>query len=136
MPRIHAKNSCQIEWEIVSISLMQHFHAEIGSVQNVLPAVDYVATWVQHALIEVQTIQVKGHCADAQSSKPNAYNWPHCQEEVECTGIVEGGKLEDQATKIAVRCRNAICFVFLTENVPCIEARVTRCLRKQGRSHE
>ena len=56
--------SCQIEWEIVSISLMQDFHAEIGSVQNILPTIDYVTTRVQHALIEVQAVQVKGHCAD------------------------------------------------------------------------
>ena len=37
-----------------------------------------------------------------RSFEPNANDWPHCQEEMKCPRIVEGRKLEYQATKVAV----------------------------------
>ena len=41
---------------------------------------------------------------------------PKSQEEVQRAGIVKGGKLEDETTKIAVRGRDAVGFVFLPES--------------------
>ena len=93
---------CQVKWEIVCISFMHHFHPQIGTIQDVLPAIDDMTLCVQHTLVEVEAIQVKGHRANTQGSEPNANDWPHCQEEMQCPRIVEGRKLEYQATKVAV----------------------------------
>ncbi len=31
---------CQVKWEIVCISFMHHFHPQISTIQDVLPAID------------------------------------------------------------------------------------------------
>ena len=63
---------CQVKWEIVCISFMHHFHPQIGTIQDVLPAIDDMTLCVQHTLVEVEAIQVKGHRANTQGSEPNA----------------------------------------------------------------
>jgi hypothetical protein len=40
---------CQVKWEIVCISFMHHFHPQIGTIQDVLPAIDDMALCVQQA---------------------------------------------------------------------------------------
>ena len=64
---------------------MHHFHPQIGTIQDVLPAIHDMALCVQHTLIEVEAIQVKGHRANTQGGEPNANDWPHGQEEMQCT---------------------------------------------------
>ena len=50
---------------------MHHFHPQIGTIQDVLPTIHDRALCVQHTLIEVEAIQVKGHRANTQGSEPN-----------------------------------------------------------------
>ena len=78
---------CQVKWEIVCISFMHHFHPQIGTIQDVLPAIDDMTLCVQHTLVEVEAIQVKGHRANTQGSEPNANDWPQCPEEMQCTNV-------------------------------------------------
>ena len=47
---------------------MHHFHPQIGTIQDVLPAIDDMTLCVQHTLVEVEAIQVKGHRAQPKVS--------------------------------------------------------------------
>ena len=86
----------------MSVALVHHFHAEAGTVQHISPGVQDAALTIKDGLVEVETVQVESHGADAQGSEPDANDRPGSQEEVKAAAVVEGGVLEDQATEVTV----------------------------------
>ena len=65
------------------ISFMHDFHSKTCSVENVCPSWDDFSTSVNDGLVEVETVEVKCHGADAEGGKPDAHNRPCCEEEVQ-----------------------------------------------------
>ena len=110
-------SSSQVEGEVVSIALVHHFHAQASTVQDVSPGWDDSVLTVNQRLVEVETVQVEGHCGNAESGKPNTHDGPSCEKEVERTRVVEAGVLEDETTKVPVCRNNVVGFFFLTELV-------------------
>jgi hypothetical protein len=74
--------SSQVKWEVVSVTLMHDFHPEVSAVQNVSPGVDDTTLAIEDRLVEVETVEVECHGADAQGGHPNPNHWPGSQEEV------------------------------------------------------
>ena len=52
---------------------MHYLKAKVGTVQDVCPCRDdfLTGTGTNDALVEVESVEVKGHSADAKSSKPD-----------------------------------------------------------------
>merc|ERR1712159_918823 len=69
-------SSSQVEGEVVSVALVHHFHAEVGAVQHISPGVQDAALTIKDGLVEVETVQVESHGADAQGSEPDANDRP------------------------------------------------------------
>ena len=75
-------SGCQIQWKVVSITFMHHFHTKVGTVENVSPCRNDMILRVNQRLVEVETIQVEGHGANTKSGKPDANDRPGSQKEV------------------------------------------------------
>ena len=56
----------------MSITLVHDFHAEVGAVQHISPGVQNFALTIKDGLVEVETVQVEGHGADAHGREPDA----------------------------------------------------------------
>ena len=67
----------------MGVPLVHYLHPETSTVQNVSPGVEHTVLAVHDGLVEVEAVQVEGHCAYAEGSKPNADDRPRCEEEVE-----------------------------------------------------
>ena len=74
----------------MSVALVHDFHAEVGAVQNISPGVQDAALTIKDGLVEVETVQVEGHGADAHGGEPDANDRPGSQEEVQAAAVVEG----------------------------------------------
>merc|ERR1711991_1009151 len=103
--------------EVVSIALVHHFHAEVGTVQHISPGVQDAALTIKDGLVEVETVQVESHGADAQGSEPDADNGPGSQEEVKAAAVVKGCVLEDQATEVTVGSHDVVGLFLLAKLV-------------------
>ena len=101
----------------MSVALVHHFHAEVGAVQHISPGVQDAALTIKDGLVEVETVQVESHGADAQGSEPDADNGPGSQEEVKAAAVVEGCVLEDQATEVTVGSHDVVGLFLLAELV-------------------
>jgi len=101
----------------VSITLVHHFHPQVGTVQHICPSAHHTTLRIDDGLVEVETVQVERHRADAQCREPDTYHGPCTQEEVQGTRVVERCVLEDQATEVAVGCNDVVGLFFLTELV-------------------
>ena len=108
---------CQVKREVVGIPLVHHFHPQVGTVDHVSPGANHSTLGVNDALVEVESVQVERHRADAQCREPNSNDWPRAEQEVQGTTVVEGGILEDQPTEVAVRCHNVVGLFFLSKLV-------------------
>ena len=86
----------------MSITLVHNFHTQTSAVENVCPSVEHTTLTIDDGLVEAETVQVECHGANAQGGEPETDNRPCCEEEVQRTGVVEGGVLEDQATEVTV----------------------------------
>ena len=76
--------SCRkIQREVVGVTLVHDFHAESCTVEHVCPGGEDVSFIVQDGLVEVETVEVECHGADAEGGKPDADNRPCCQEEMQ-----------------------------------------------------
>jgi hypothetical protein len=69
--------SSQVEGEVVSIALVHHFHTQVSPVEDVGPSADYTTLRVNDRLVEVETVEVERHGADAQCGEPDA-NYRPC----------------------------------------------------------
>ena len=58
----------------MSITLMHNFHTKTSAVQNVCPSRDNFVLTINDGLVEVETVEVECHSADAKSSEPDADN--------------------------------------------------------------
>ena len=65
------------------IPLMHHLKAEVGTVENVSPGVHHMTLTLSNGLIEVESVEVEGHGADAEGGKPDADDRPSCEEEMQ-----------------------------------------------------
>ena len=97
----------------MSVTLVHHFHSETCSIQNVCPGVNNMPLAISDGLIEVEAVEVEGHGGDAEGGKPDADNWPGCQEEMQAAAIVERRILENKAAKISMSCNDVVGFFFL-----------------------
>ena len=91
---------------------MHHFHTQVGTVDDVCPGANDTTLAINHRLVEVESIQVERHGADAQCSKPDANHRPCTQEEVQAAAVVEGRILEDQPTEVAMSCHDVVGLFF------------------------
>ena len=76
-------SSSKVEGEVVSITLVHHFHAKTSTIEDICPGVQDFALTVHDELVEVETVEVECHGANTKSSEPDANDRPCCQEEVE-----------------------------------------------------
>lgn len=88
----------QIQGEVVGVTFVHDFHTKISTVDDVGPSVDDTSFRVNDSLVKVESVQVEGHGGDTHSSAPDAEDRPQREEEVECTGVVEGCVLEDETS--------------------------------------
>ena len=65
----------------MSVTLMHDFHAQTSAVEYVCPGVEHTTLTIKDGLVEVETVQVEGHGADAQGGEPDANDRPDSQEE-------------------------------------------------------
>merc|ERR1712178_126203 len=122
--------------EVVSVALMHHFHAEVGTVEDVGPGVQNTALSIKDGLVEVEAVQVEGHGAHAEGGKPDADNRPGSQEEVKTTAVVEGGVLEDQATEVTVGSHDVVGLFLLAELVAGVLRLALGGFTHQGGGHQ
>ncbi len=87
-------------------------------------------------MVEVESVQVERHRADAQGREPDADHRPCTQEEVQSPAVVEGRILEDQAAKVAMSCHDVVGLFFLTKLVTVVLRLVLAGFTHQGRSHQ
>ncbi len=120
----------------MSITLVHHFHTQVGPVEDVSPGRNNPTLRVHNRLVEVEPVQVERHRADAQCREPDANHRPCTQEEVQGTGVVEAGVLEDQATEVAVSRHNVVGLFFLPELVAVVLRLRLGRLTHQGRGDE
>merc|ERR1712054_340387 len=121
--------------EVVSVALMHHFHAEVGTVEDVGPGVQNTALSIKDGLVEVEAVQVEGHGGHAQGGEPDANNRPGSQEEVKATAVVEGGVLEDQATEVTVGSHDVVGLFLLAELVAVVLGLALGGFTHQGAVH-
>ena len=120
----------------MSVALVHHFHAEVGTVQHIRPGVQDAALTIKDGLVEVETVQVESHGADAQGSEPDADNGPGSQEEVKAAAVVEGCVLEDQATEVTVGSHDVVGLFLLAELVAVVQGIVLGGFTHQGGGHQ
>ena len=72
----------KVQRKIVSITLMHYFHAKVGTVKDVTPSVYNMTLTLNNGLIEVESVEVKSHGADAESGKPDSQHWPRSEEKM------------------------------------------------------
>ena len=102
----------------MSITLVHNFHTQTCTVQHISPGVQDFALTVHDGLVEVETVEVECHGANAQGGEPDTDNRPCCEEEVQRTGVVEGSVLEDQTTKVTVSGDNVVSCLLYTSPSP------------------
>ena len=61
---------------------MHNFHTQTCTVQDVRPCIDDMTLTFNNGLIEVESIEVECHGADAEGGKPDSHNWECGKEEV------------------------------------------------------
>merc|ERR1712100_1015937 len=122
--------------EVVSVALVHHFHAEVGTVEDVGPGVQNTALSIKDGLVEVEAVQVEGHGGHAQGGEPDADNRPGSQEEVKATAVVEGGVLEDQATEVTVGSHDVVGLFLLAELVAVVLGLALGGFTHQGGGHQ
>merc|ERR1711975_79459 len=122
--------------EVVSVALVHHFHAEVGTVEDVGPGVQNTALTIQDGLVEVEAVQVEGHGANAHGREPDADNRPGSQEEVKATAVIEGGVLEDQATEVTVGSHDVVGLFLLAELVAVVLRLALGGFTHQGGGHQ
>lgn len=118
------------------ISFVHYFHPKTASVKDIGPSVDHMALAILNGLIEVEAVQIEGHCAYTKSSKPDPNHGPSSQEEVERTGVIEGSILKNKATKIPVCGHNVIGFLFLAKAITVVLALLFGCFTNQRAGYE
>ena len=77
-----ARSSSQIQWEVVGIALVHHFHSETSTVQDVCPRINHMPIACLDGLVEVKTVEVECHGGDAERGKPDSHDRECSQEEV------------------------------------------------------
>merc|ERR1711991_754640 len=122
--------------EVVSVALVHHFHTEVGAVQHIGPGVQDAALTIKDGLVEVETVQVESHGADAHGGEPDANDRPGSQEEVKATAVVEGGVLEDQATEVTVGSHDVVGLFLLAELVAVVLGLGLGGFTHQGGGHQ
>jgi len=120
----------------VSVTLVHDFHTQVGTVDHVSPSANHATLRVEDGLVEVETVQVERHGADAQSGEPDADHRPCTQEEVQAAAIVEARILEDQPTEVAVSRNDVVGLFFLTELVAVVLGLVLSGFTHQGGGHQ
>ena len=120
----------------MSVALVHHFHAEVGAVQHISPGVQDAALSIQNRLVEVETVQVESHGADAHGGEPDADHRPGSQEEVKAAAVVEGGVLEDQATEVTVGSHDVVGLFLLAELVAVVLGLALGGFTHQGGGHQ
>ena len=76
-------SSGKVEGEVMSVTLVHYFHTEVSAVKHVSPGVEDTTIVSKDGLVEVETVEVECHGADAEGGKPDADNRPCCQEEMQ-----------------------------------------------------
>jgi len=120
----------------MGVSLVHNFETEVSTVQDVSPGVDNMSLSIKERLVEVETIEVECHGANTKSSEPDTDNRPCCEEEVQRTGVVEGGVLEDEATEVTVSGYNVVGLFFLSELVTVVLGFVLSRFTNERRSNQ
>ena len=120
----------------MSVALVHNFHAEVGAVQNVCPGVEHTTLTIKDGLVEVETVQVESHGADAHGGEPDADNGPGSQEEVKAAAVVEGCVLEDQATEVTVGSHDVVGLFLLAELVAVVLGLGLGGFTHQRRGHQ
>ena len=64
--------AAKAEREVVSVTLVHNFHTQTSTVEHICQSVDHFTLRLHDGLVEVETIQVECHGANAQCRKPDA----------------------------------------------------------------
>ena len=67
-------SSSEVEWEVVSVTLVHNFHTQTSAVEYVCPGVEHTTLTIDDGLVEVETVQVECHGADTKCSEPDTNN--------------------------------------------------------------
>ena len=110
-------SSSKVKWEVVSITLVHNFHTQTSTVENVCPGVQNTTLTINNGLIEVESVEVECHGADAEGGKLDSHDWPRSEEEMQTSRIVKRCILEDQTTEVTVCGNDVVGLFFLTELV-------------------
>ena len=81
--------SSQVQWEIMGVPFMHHFHTKTLAVQDVSPSVDDVSVTAHNRLVKIETVEVESHCGYTEGGKPNANHGPSSKKEMEAAAIVK-----------------------------------------------
>ena len=65
----------KIKREVVGVAFMHDFHTKTSSVKDVRPRVYHMTFTRSNGLIEVESIEVECHGADAEGGKPDPHDW-------------------------------------------------------------
>ena len=126
----------EIKGEVVGITLMHDLHAKIGTVDNVGPGVDDTSLGIDNRLVEIKAVEVEGHGGDTHRGQPDTNDRPGGEEEVESTGVVERGVLEDKTAKVSMGGDDVVSLLLLAELVAKVGGLVLGGLADEGRGDQ
>ena len=67
---------CKIQREVMGITLMHYFHAKTSTIKDVGPGLYNMTLTLNNGLIEVKSVEVESHGADAERGKPDSQDRP------------------------------------------------------------
>ena len=127
-----ARSSSEIQWEVVGIALVHHFHPETSTVQNVCPRINHMPIACLDGLVEVKTVEVECHGGDAERGKPDADDRERTKEKVERAAIIKASILEDQTSEVTMCGNDVVSLFLLTKLVSIILADLFGSLPNKG----
>ena len=102
----------------MSVALVHHFHTQTSTVENVCPGVQNTTLTINNGLIEVESVEVECHGADAEGGKPDSHDWATQRgRNAASSRIVKRCILENQTTEVTVSSDDVVGLFFLTELV-------------------
>ena len=115
---------------------MHYLKTKVGTIQDICPGVDNSTLTFNNGLIEVESVEVKCHGADAEGGKPDSHDWPRSEEEMQTSRIVKRCILENQTTEVTVSGNDVVGLFFLTKLVTVVLGLSFSSFTDQRRGHE
>ena len=102
------------------ISLVHHLHSETSTIKNICPCINHMTLIIQNTLVKIQSVEIKSHRRNPESSEPNSNNRPCSKKEMKRPRVIKRSILKNKASKITMSSNDVVCIFFLSELITII----------------